>query len=369
MKQAPVDTTAIRAVQIDLDRIVKPESYKQSDANLGKCLDRLAALGVNTVIVQAFSDSGTGNVETLYFQNRVLPVDMDFLGHAINRIKAKGMQACVSMPALAFEPPNRGRSEALKVRGLKDGKVCISDSFYKRLSPFDERSLAISGAIFRDLAAYVDFDGILFQDDSYLADNEDYNPAAAAAFKRTFGVDLSPTALTNEAVRKKWAAMKTDALDGYIAALIKTVRTYRPAAKTARSMHSEPVLNPSSERLFSQNLASFLKNYDYTLIMAYPQMEKIDGRPAVRKWMSAIFDRIEKQNGTNRAIFKVQAYDWEKKSWIEEPTIREELSYLLALGARHVAYYPDGVTEDKPGAGAISSILSGHEFVRGTGRR
>ncbi|OPY60359.1 MAG: Poly-beta-1,6-N-acetyl-D-glucosamine N-deacetylase precursor [Syntrophorhabdaceae bacterium PtaU1.Bin034] len=367
LKQGIVNPTQIRAVQIDLDKIVKSESYKESDRNLGKCLDRLSSLGVNTVIVQAFNDSeGTGNVSALYFSNSALPVDMDFLSHAINRIKARGMQAFVWMPALAFELPSRENNEALWVRELKDGKVRIAESSYKRLSPFDERSLAISRAIFRDLAAYVNFDGILFQDDAYLTEKEDYHPAAAIAFRKAFGTDLTPTALSNEAVKKKWTTMKIAALNGYLSALIETVKTYRPTVKTARNICSEVVVDPGTEALFAQDLTSFLKNYDYTVIMASPG--KIDSKPKARKWMSAMFDRVKKKNGTNKTIFKVQAYDWEKKSWIEESTLREQLLYLLALGARHVAYYPDGVIEDRPIIDSIAPIVSGQEYIEGIRR-
>ena len=114
MKQGLLDALLIRAVRIDLDRIVERGSYEGSDANLGKCLDRLSALGVNTVIVPAFSDpDGTGSARALYFSNQTLPVEMDFLSHAVNRIRARGMQVFVSMPALAFDLPDTPKTEPL----------------------------------------------------------------------------------------------------------------------------------------------------------------------------------------------------------------------------------------------------------------
>ena len=196
----------IRAVQIDLDKIVDPASAEESDARLGACLDRLASLGVNTVIVQAFCDTeGTGNVKSVYFATSALPVVMDFLSHAVNRIMARGMQAFVWMPSLAFETPDTAANEALRVRELRGRKVRLSNASYKRLSPFDARSLAVSRQIFRDLAAYVDFDGLLFQDDAYLTDEEDYHPAAAAAFKKKFRMELSPRALKKKGVMTRWA--------------------------------------------------------------------------------------------------------------------------------------------------------------------
>ena len=51
-----------------------------------------------------------------------------------------------------------------------------------------------------------------------------------------------------------------------------------------------------------------------------------------------------------------------RNQWVDENTLREEISYLLAIGARHVAYYPDGVTEDKPRRDDIARSSAGQEF-------
>jgi biofilm PGA synthesis lipoprotein PgaB len=67
-------------------------------------------------------------------------------------------------------------------------------------------------------------------------------------------------------------------------------------------------------------------------------------------------------------VFKVQAFDWQKNAWIKERTLKEELSYLLSLGARHIAYYPDGEAEDRPKRNDIADVISGQEFIRNKGR-
>ncbi len=370
LKGGPADLMPIRAVQIDLDKIVDPASAEESDARLGACLDRLASLGVNTVIVQAFCDTeGTGNVKSVYFATSALPVVMDFLSHAVNRIMARGMQAFVWMPSLAFETPDTAANEALRVRELRGRKVRLSNASYKRLSPFDARSLAVSRQIFRDLAAYVDFDGLLFQDDAYLTDEEDYHPAAAAAFKKKFRMKLSPRALKKKGVMTRWASMKAQAIDTYLADLTGVVRAYRPCAKIARNIYSEVVTNPEATTWFAQDLPSFLRNYDYTVVMAYSRMEKIGGKAKARRWFREMFDRVKTAHGTDKVIFKVQAYDWDKDAWIDESAIKEEIEYLLSLGAKHVAYYPDGVTEDQPEGNGIAPVISGQEYVRDIRRR
>jgi poly-beta-1,6-N-acetyl-D-glucosamine N-deacetylase len=187
------DRTPIRGVQLDLDLIVNPQSYAESDHNLGLLIERLVKLGVNTVFFQAYGDKeGTGNIKSVYFPNRVLPVAMDFLSHAVNRIRAREIKVFVWMPALSFQVPDKAAKEGLYVQEYKHGRLGQTTSWYTRLSPFDPESLKISSQIFQDLASHVHFDGLLFQDDAYLTDEEDMHPAALSGFKARHGVSPSP---------------------------------------------------------------------------------------------------------------------------------------------------------------------------------
>jgi poly-beta-1,6-N-acetyl-D-glucosamine N-deacetylase len=73
------DRTPIRGVQLDLDLIVNPQSYAESDYNLGLLIERLLKLGVNTVFLQAFCDKeGTGNVKSVYFPQPAAAGDHGF---------------------------------------------------------------------------------------------------------------------------------------------------------------------------------------------------------------------------------------------------------------------------------------------------
>ncbi len=44
-----------------------------------------------------------------------------------------------------------------------------------------------------------------------------------------------------------------------------------------------------------------------------------------------------------RVVFKLQAYDWKGEKWVSDGVIKEDITFLLSLGAQHVAYYPDNV--------------------------
>jgi biofilm PGA synthesis lipoprotein PgaB len=355
----------IRAVQLDLDLIVNPRSYAESDHNLGLLIERLLKLGVNTVFLQAYCDKeGTGNVKSLYFPNRVLPVEMDFLSHAVNRIRAREIKVFVWMPALSFQVPDKTGQESLYVQEYKHSRLGRTTSWYTRLSPLAPGSLEISRQIFRDLAAHVHFDGLLFQDDAYLTDEEDVHPAALARFRAQYGVSALPAELTaGRAHQADWVAFKTQALTNYLAQLTKVVKTYRPEALMARNIYSEVITNPAARTWFAQDLDDYLKHYDYTVIMAYTRMEGIKGWGAQKKWFDSLLQAVQSRGAREKVIFKIQTYDWKNRHWAAAGDIRRQLAYLQANGARHVAYYPDDVFADQPASAPLASIISGREEV------
>ncbi|MFZ2088150.1 MAG: poly-beta-1,6-N-acetyl-D-glucosamine N-deacetylase PgaB, partial [Desulfobaccales bacterium] len=356
--------TYIRGVQVDLDKVIEPGSYEASNRNLGRCIDRLVELGVNTVFIQGFCDlDGAGTVNSLYFGNGVLPVKMDFLSHAVNRLQSRGMNVYVWMPALSFALKDKPINDELLVRKFESGHIVKTTDSYQRLSPFDPRSLAVIRRIYRDLAAHVNFNGVLFQDDAFLTDKEDFHPQAEAAFHQAFGAELTPAVVQAPDIKGKWTQLKTETLNRFIGELVQTIHTYRPTAKIARNIYSEAVTNPAAEAWFAQNLEAYLRDYDYAVIMAYPQMEKIGGSRKVNKWLGELVNRVKGLGGTDKVIFKVQAFDWSGNKWIPAQTLKDQLAYLLALGARHVAYYPDGAIEDLPRKEIVGSIISGREFT------
>jgi biofilm PGA synthesis lipoprotein PgaB len=355
----------IRVAQIDLDMIINPLSYEESDHNLGLLIERLVALGVNTVFIQGFCDSdGSGNIRSLYFHNETLTVEMDFLSHVTNRIRIRGIEVYVWMPVLSYELSNTTLNNSLKVREYKDDTIAITTSWYRRLSPFHEKSLEMVKSIYRDLSAHVRFDGIMFQDDAYLSDNEDYHSSALQEFKKQYGIDLEPSMLEDDAIRSKWVAMKTEKIDWFTRELKKVVQQYRPTAKFARNIYSEVVLNPSAQEWFSQNFEEYLKQYDYTVIMAYPQMEGMHSIRSAIKWYGSLICKVDEYNAQKKVIFKIQSYDWAMKTWIDEDIMVRELTYLLSSGAKHVGYYPDNVYENKPNIDEIVSIISSREYPR-----
>ena len=63
-------------------------------------------------------------------------------------------------------------------------------------------------------------------------------------------------------------------------------------------------------------------------------------------------------------VFKLQAYDWKGEKWVSDGVIKEDITFLLSLGAQHAAYYPDNVYRNKPDVDAVAVILSAKDEVK-----
>lgn len=339
---------AIRAVQVDLDLIYDPESYKETDKNLGQLIERLVAMNINTVFLQAFCDpEGTGNIESVYFHNRVLPVTGDIFSHAVHQLFIRGMKVYAWMPTLSFVLPDKELGESLRILENKNGIIGKSRSGYQRLTPFSPKVLDVVRKIYEDLGAHSQISGVLFQDDAYLTDQEDYHPLALKRYKEYFGEEISMDELEKDSdLAMKWARYKTEVLINFIKILEKGIKKYRPNVKFARNLYANVMADPQSEKWFAQNYELFLRNYDEVVVMAYPQMEKIKSSLL---WLKGLVNYSKKfYQGLDKTVFKIQTYDWAEEKWVKEELVLSEMRRILASGGRHIAYYPDNFLINKP---------------------
>lgn len=361
MKNPYGEKPFIRAIQVDLDLIYDPDE-QQMDLNLGKLIDRLVAMDVNTVFLQAFADpEGRGNIKSVYFDNSVLPVRADFFSHAVHQMAIRAMKVYAWMPALSIELPDTKLNEKLKVRELRDGSPVQSSSWYRRLSPFSSDTAELFRRLYKELASHSQIHGVLFQDDAYLTDHEDFHPAALAEYKKRFGRDLLSENFDDASQHaEEWSRHKTLALIDYTKTLMEGVREYRPVALFARNLYGIVMEEPRSELWFAQDYELFLRNYDYVVVMAYPEMEKVAD---ASQWLHNLVDRAKAYpQGLEKTVFKIQAYDWRREEWIKDRVLLEEMRDVLASGGRHLAYYPDNVWKDRPALKTIKLEMSSKTY-------
>ena len=344
----------IRVAHVDLDYVYDNDPT-QEEANLGLLLDRIKAMKINTVFLQAFSDpDGDGNADALYFPNRHLPVRRDLFNRVAWQLRTRSNVSVYAwMPVLSFVIPG---TESMRVHSLSQGKVVINNTEYLRLSPFNQQAQILIKDIYEDLALHSNFSGLLFHDDAYLNDFEDFSPDALKAAASSFGRKKVTVAELRGPLKREWRALKTHQLTQLTLELADKVKYYRPKIKTARNIYANVIINDNSREWFNQSYAQMLKSYDYTAIMAMPYMENADN-PAI--WLAELTRHAAIHDPNfDKTLFELQSVDWRTKLPIPNDTLTNQFRLLMRKGVKHIGYYPDNFLNNHPDLHTIRSNIS-----------
>lgn len=351
-----------RIVQVDLDSVYDSDPG-QTERNLGNLLERIKRLKPTTVYLQAFADpEGTGNIKEVYFPNRVLPMRMDLFNRVAHQLRTRSeVEVYAWLPMLTYVLPDEQKTETLRVREYEHAQTRLSSQWYERLSPFSSETQEIVASIYEDLAKYAHFDGIVFQDDGYLNEYEDFHPSAKIEYlKITGGEFLDPRKLSKKQMAF-WTEHKIKRITEFSQMLKDVVRRYRPEAKFARTLYAPVVLKPESQAWFAQNYEDAIRNYDYTVIMAYPYLENVKGD--LHRWFRKMLEIVKRHpQGTAKTVIKIQTVNWRTRKSIDTRVLDSWLRTIVANGARHVAYYPDDYIADHPQLEVIRQMMSKEDF-------
>jgi len=344
-----------RVMHVDIDYIYNDDPDEQ-EKNLGKLLDRVKAMGITTVYLQAFADpDGNGAADSLYFPNRHLPARADLFSRVSWQLKTRtDVKVYAWMPLLAFELPANNRLASHVVKSESKGG-------YPRLTPFDFDVRVLISEIYEDLAKNAIFDGVLFHDDATLNDYEDASSWALEHYRNKWNLPASVTEIRSQPeMFRKWTEEKTRFLTEFSLSLAKVVREYQPYLKTARNIYAEAILNPESEEWYAQSLPNFLQNYDYTAIMAMPFMENARNPT---QWLKKLIAEVAKQpQALNKSVFELQARDWRDSSPVSSKVLAKQMKLLQHQGVRNFGYYPDDFLNDSPKFKVIRPVFSIQDF-------
>ncbi|HEV7822824.1 MAG TPA: poly-beta-1,6-N-acetyl-D-glucosamine N-deacetylase PgaB, partial [Burkholderiales bacterium] len=351
-----------RVVHVDLDYVYDPDPLQQQ-ANVGRLLDRIRALRVSTVYLQAFSDpDGNGQAGAVYFPNRHLPMRADLFSHVAWQLHTRALVKVYAwMPVLAFELPSTSPVAEYTVHSSNPDALS-SGNRYRRLTPFSAEVRDVIGEIYEDLARHARIDGLLFHDDATLDDFEDDGPAARQTYAE-WGLPASIDAIrTDPLLLGQWTRRKSEALTAFTSELAQRVRRYQGSIKTARNLYARPVLEPQSEARFAQSLPDFLSAYDYTALMAMPFLEGVANPDA---WFEMLVRKVASHpDGLARTVFELQSLDWKSGKPVAPAILAAQLRRLQRLGAVNLGYYPDDFIADHPPLAAIKPALSLQNFPR-----
>lgn len=345
-----------KIMHIDLDNIYDLDPAEQ-EHNLGRLLDRIVAMGVNTVYLQAFADpDGNGAADALYFPNRHLPLRADLFNRVAWQIRTRTpvKRLYAWMPVLAFELPAKHPAAADTVVTQANAADHLVMG-YPRLSPFSPRARQTIRDIYQDLARAVQFEGLLFHDDVTLSDFEDASAFALQTY-REWGLPDSLAAIrASDDLLGRWTILKINALDSFAMELAAVVRAEQPMLKTARNLYARVALNPRAEVWYSQSLDNSLTHYDFTAIMAMPYMEQASDPAA---FLHELVAKVaEKPGALNKVVFELQATDWRQSRLIPSQELAETVRLIYQAGARHIGYYPDNLHQDHPDPALLRPVL------------
>lgn len=337
-----------KIMHIDLDYIYDKDPIQQ-ERNLDHLLDRIVAMKVNTVYLQAFSDpDANGSADMVYFPNHYLPMRADLFNRVAWQIQTRTQVGRVYawMPLLAWELPknNPVAQHLVETQQSKDSEHL--NMGYRRLSPFSPDARKTISGIYQDLAKSVPFNGILFHDDTTLSDYEDASPEALKAYAAIgLPIDLAKIR-SNDADLQKWTAYKTQYIDDFAMQLAQQVRQYHPFLLTARNLYAQVALKPYAENWYSQSLEQSINRYDFTAIMAMPYMEQAPNSDAFYR---DIVNRVKQfPKGIKKTVFELQAVNWRTNQKVPSDEMAATIQSLYEQGAMHVAYYPDDPIQDHP---------------------
>ncbi|TCH62916.1 poly-beta-1,6-N-acetyl-D-glucosamine N-deacetylase PgaB [Acinetobacter sp. ANC 4862] len=339
-----------KIMHIDLDYIYDKDPIQQ-ERNLDHLLDRIVAMKVNTVYLQAFSDpDANGSADMVYFPNHYLPMRADLFNRVAWQIQTRTQVGRVYawMPLLAWElPKNNPVSKDVVETQQKEDSEHLNMG-YRRLSPFSPDARKTISGIYQDLAKSVPFNGILFHDDTTLSDYEDASPEALKAYAAIgLPTDLAEIR-SNDAELQKWTAYKTKYIDDFALQLAQQVRQYHPFLLTARNLYAQVALKPYAENWYSQSLEQSINRYDFTAIMAMPYMEQA---PNSDVFYRDIVNRVKQfPQGIKKTVFELQAVNWRSNQKVPSDEMASTIQSLYQQGAMHVAYYPDDPIQDHPNA-------------------
>jgi biofilm PGA synthesis lipoprotein PgaB len=342
----------IRLVHVDLDYVYDPDPQQQ-EKNLSRLLDRLQALNVNTVYLQAFADpDGDGAADAVYFPNRHLPMRADLFNRVAWQLRTRvGVAVYAWMPVLAFRLPQNHPAHADTVESAIPAKRV------PRLSPFSAPARQAILEIYEDLAKHAPVAGLLFHDDAMLSDYEDASPAALRYYRDRWGLPGMVAEIRRDPVLlRRWAALKGESLDRFTLELAAVFRRWQPAAKTARNLFARAVLEPESEIWLAQSFPRFLQHYDYTAVMAMPYME---GARRSRRWLAQLVERVKAfPDGLDKTVFELQSKDWRTGEPLPGQALARDMRLIHTLGARHFGYYPDDFHHNRPEFEAIFPAIT-----------
>jgi biofilm PGA synthesis lipoprotein PgaB len=325
---------AIRAAQVDLDDLWDPDE-RTFRARLDRTVLRARELGATHVFLQACADpQGDGRIAQAWAMNHQLPTRADVWSMAAAKFAAARLRVWVRAPAtnLAWV---RERHPDWGQGGIADSALAGT-----RLDPALPEARRAAVDFLTDLAVYLPFDGVLFDDGAVMA------PRVRAARGAARAGDAVATRELIEACKA-------------------AVRAWRPDCRFACSIDAGAVEANGTRGGFEPELEACLREDDLTVVRVYPWMRDANrdstrwagrvARRAIERWKSirppasrSGGDPAPASSANVPVLLMLEAYDWKAGRWIPAGAQQAMATAALRAGIAHLGSYPVAAAGELP---------------------
>jgi len=201
----------------------------------------------------------------------------------------------------------------------------------------------------------VAFDGIVFLEDAFLTDSEDFNPGGISYLRDLGTTEINPR-LLSVSEKARWTRLKTGQVDRFVVSLMEVVREYRPNAVFSRVLYAPALHSPAtSEEWLAQRFESAARFCDRVIVLTDPEAEGVKDE---KEWLAALVKAAAAYDGAlGRTVFQLSAFDDSRSRWRSERILARRMQILIENGARHIMYSPDDYRANRPGFKTISRVL------------
>ncbi len=314
-----------RSVQIDLDDVYSPDPA-QTSKNLDQLIERIKAIGANTVYLHALADEDNDGVaEAAYFPNRHLKMKNDLFSRVAWQLMTRNaVKVYAQMPLIILSNnPNNAHSNV------------TSQQYF----PADNaQNRQLTQEIYEDLAFSSRFNGVLFQDNRFLSEKK---PSSLAEKEKND--DL--IAYSNQ--------LKT--------ALLKYSLNGQDMLKTSRSLYVSPKMDEKTQQWLTQNLSKYSTSYDYTVLMAMPNDEhqqSVTSRKA-NQWLNRLIGLVKSSElKPNRVVVELPSYNGNTQQALADEDLFHGMKTLKSNGMLSYGYAPDDFRNNRPNASSLKPVFS-----------
>jgi biofilm PGA synthesis lipoprotein PgaB len=266
------------------------------------------------------------------------------------------------MPVSAFDYGDAFYKQHGVYQRSAEGPPVPSTNAYRRLSFFDPLAQERIRQLYRDLATYANFQGVLFHDDALLDADEDFHPFARKWYAK-HGLSTEDYAQwkNDPAQRTRFTLLKMQALDAFIQSLVQVVREQRPDIRTARNLYAATALDAGSVNWLAQDLDQALEQYDHVALMAMPWMEQAADPAQWTTNLIAVLSRLSPLQ-RDKLVVELQTRDWRTDQPVDKAAFQEQVLLWKRAGYRNFAWYPDDFIANVPDFNLVFRLLSLEDY-------